>query len=432
MELHQRPSSYYTLGLLFLVGFHSPRAEVLPSRCSETDPKSPYMDIQVLHPSRDAIVDKEQNFTVVANGIDVPLERIDIFDGSEHLLSVGQLDFTLPDSERPNKIDFSVPILIGREEKRSLSLQPGRQTTLTVVGWDSAGRCSEHSHQLQVVSSRVYAIVVGIREYKYFRDLAYSDSDATRFRSYLVDELLVPPGNIRTLLNDEALFRNIRTEFDTLEGVIEPNDTLILYYSGHGYLLSKTVPEPEGPRSVSKGYLIPYDAEINKTGTYLERNWLVEKLSESGAKRRVFFFDACYTGAGQAGAKTISGTSTSERQWQDGLKAVSLVDQWPEFVGTYGMYSSKLEEPSWELTNIEETDVHGSVFTHYLLESFTQSHDIDNNGLISLLEAYPYVNAKVKSEVRRQKEIVQDPQLYQNDEGIDAMHWGTRQKEDKK
>ena len=73
-----------------------------------------------------------------------------------------------------------------------------------------------------------------------------------------------------------------------------------------------------------------------------------------------------------------------------------------------GMYSSKLEEPSWELDSIENSDIDGSVFTHYLIESFTQANDTNKDGAFSLLEAYPYVNSKVIDEVRRQKNTTQE------------------------
>src|SRR3954447_15782446 len=97
--------------------------------------------------------------------------------------------------------------------------------------------------------------VVGIDKYQQLQLLHNAVSDAKGVRALFVDQLgfqeITPP------LYDEQASRDAITSMvvDSLGSQLQPDDSLVFFFAGHGYTETRTV----GTRSKQTGYLIPVE-----------------------------------------------------------------------------------------------------------------------------------------------------------------------------
>ena len=103
-----------------------------------------------------------------------------------------------------------------------------------------------------------YAVVVGISDYQDpdIPDLRFADKDAQEFARYLASPAggSLDQDHLKVLVNHEATAAQFAMALDWLWEVVEENDRVIIYFSGHGHF------EPE----TETAYLIPVDAEYDK------------------------------------------------------------------------------------------------------------------------------------------------------------------------
>jgi len=98
------------------------------------------------------------------------------------------------------------------------------------------------------------ALIVGISRYLNIDDLQYAHSDALSFYNYL----LSPAGgnldssNIMLLLNEDATSANFFAGLDWLLTETQEEETVAIYFSGHGDLETKTIRQ--------NGFLLGYDS----------------------------------------------------------------------------------------------------------------------------------------------------------------------------
>src|SRR5436190_19102296 len=141
-----------------------------------------------------------------------------------------------------------------------------------------------------------YALVIGIRKYKYGKDagalledsefpnLKVADKDATDFADFLTHNGFIDY-NVRLLKNEDAELSAIKDEFETLRKNCKQsgaeNPLVIVYFSGHGWA------DEDG-----RHYLIPYDAKRNKLpATALRNSDLSSSLDDLKTNRLVVFLD---------------------------------------------------------------------------------------------------------------------------------------------
>ena len=80
--------------------------------------------------------------------------------------------------------------------------------------------------------------------------------DAREFIEVLAGKYQFDPENITTLFNAEATRPNIHTRFKKLKDQVGPEDSLVLYFSGHG--------ETED----NVGYWVPVNARAGQEWEY--------------------------------------------------------------------------------------------------------------------------------------------------------------------
>ncbi len=186
------------------------------------------------------------------------------------------------------------------------------------------------------------ALVIGINDYKEVPKLekAVGDADA------IGDKLEKLGFQVTKALNPDR--RALNLALSKLYGEIEPGDTVLVHYSGHGieiagqnFLLPADIPAPEtGQEDLLKSESLPL-------------SMLVDTLGEKGAGVRILIIDACRDNPfAKGGKRSLGGTR--------GLAAVEP----PK--GTFIMYSAGTGQSA--LDRLDDNDAaQTSVYTRVLL-----------------------------------------------------------------
>jgi hypothetical protein len=268
------------------------------------------------------------------------------------------------------------------EFSERLPLQEG-SNEIVVTAFDHENLSSTRTVTVTRLVDRgqIWAVVVGISQYRAVRSLRYADKDALAFYDYLIAQVGVPKGNVTLLTNDQATLFNLKRSLGTdLKRKAGQKDTVIIYYAGHGAPeTDATSPDEDGLEK----YLVPYDADPNDLYTTALPMREVETIFQRLASDRVIFItDSCYSGA--TAGRTFA---TASRR---AVVSDAFLARLSKGKGRVVLTASRASEVSEE----RETLGHG-VFTYYLLEGLRGKADLDGDGVITVDEAYTYVSKKV-------------------------------------
>lgn len=156
------------------------------------------------------------------------------------------------------------------------------------------------------------SLAIGIDDYKPPIELDNAVNDANRIYDLLDKESLRSGEKIERykLLNQDATFDGIRQQLKTLKTKVKENDRLIFYYAGHGIALhsqesteSDLKQNPaqgeskQTPKNKPRGYLIPYDADMEGRKNYLSMDDLLDWLGDIQCRHGLIILDCCYAGS---------------------------------------------------------------------------------------------------------------------------------------
>lgn len=135
---------------------------------------------------------------------------------------------------------------------------------------------------------RSLAVIIGINSYQ---DGIPSLQTPVADASSLAQLLRHHHGyGVKLLLNEGARGAALRALFEQeLPRVVRPSDRLLLYFAGHGIALNGE----EGP----EGYLIPQDARLGDTHSYLAMAQINQALLELPCRHFLGILDCCFAGA---------------------------------------------------------------------------------------------------------------------------------------
>jgi uncharacterized caspase-like protein len=183
------------------------------------------------------------------------------------------------------------------------------------------------------------------------------------------------------LVNNQATLRNLRSALGVrLKEAVDKDDMVIIYFAGHGAV------EPDTKSLDADGlekYLLAYDsdpAELYASGFPMRE--IAHILDRIRSERLIFLADSCYSGASGGRTITISGMRAN------------IADTFLERIvagrGKVIITASAANEVS-----VEKDELQHGVFTYYLLEGLRGAADTDQDGMITVDEAYRYVTDKV-------------------------------------
>lgn len=235
--------------------------------------------------------------------------------------------------------------------------------------------------QASAQNGRRWALVIGIEDYQYLPTLSFAIKDANLVADTLVGYAGFPAENVVVMTSAPnsgkyyANNRNIILQLDRLSREIQPGDTFVLYFSGHGFSF-------EG-----RQFLATVETD-NSSLARIEVSSLPLELLERMLKRVkpsqfIFLVDACrnHPGAAQPGFRQTPAMKSGivERASREDSVTRSGI-----------LFSCGEGEYSWE-----DPEKGFSLFSYYLVEYLRSQ-----TGRITMADLGAYVKQKVRERTR--------------------------------
>jgi tetratricopeptide (TPR) repeat protein/uncharacterized caspase-like protein len=232
-------------------------------------------------------------------------------------------------------------------------------------------------------TSTTWAVVIGISKYPKLpanQQLLYADKDAADFAAAMRK---LSGGNVRLLVNQEATAEAIKEAIGNwLARSASENDTVTIYFSGHGIAESE----------YGEAYLLAYDSDAGQpysSGVSLrELSYAISRrvkanriLIIADAVRRGFFDEEI---VGDAPSKIFTTAFNQLSQWRGGIATL--------LANSVGEYSR--EGQKW--------DSHG-VFTKHLLDAINSGIDVNADRTSDAEEIYNTVLARVSKDTSKKQ-----------------------------
>lgn len=170
-------------------------------------------------------------------------------------------------------------------EKQLAALGPSRTREPSGLGAPTTGAAGAPGVVVDKVDfGRFYALIVGNQNYDLLESLKTPHHDAERAARILSGQYgftvqVIQDGN------DVAILKAL----NDLNGVLGPNDNLLIYYAGHGYRLKTD--------KMENGYWLPRNAERPPNDTFWVPNeQITSHIGRLQAKRVLVVADSCYAG----------------------------------------------------------------------------------------------------------------------------------------
>lgn len=235
---------------------------------------------------------------------------------------------------------------------------------------------------------RVWVAVVGVSKYSDDRitPLKFAKEDATAVLDYYRDRFGLPEGQMIQLLDEQATLTNIKRTLGTelVSKANNPNDTVILYFAGHG----KKEPDAGSPDSdgFSK-YILPYDANPSDLfGSALSMEEIVRILQRLRPERVALIIDSCFSGAA-GGGRTLFDPNEGQRS--------AVTEEFLSRMAGAGQGRVVLTASGANELARERADLGHGIFTYFLLQGLRGEADDDGDGRIDVDEIYKFVSRKV-------------------------------------
>lgn len=198
------------------------------------------------------------------------------------------------------------------------------------------------------IAQNIYAVVVGIPNYKNINDLVLPGKDAKA----VADFYKTKTTNVITLTGKYATKYAIKKSLTDQFSRAGENDAAIFFFSGHGY----------------EGGLCPYDVSEDDINSGLSYSEIQTIFRNCKAKRKIVFADACFAGG------LVGKFATYQR---NGLEILLFL-------------ASRDNETSSELPFMAN-----GVFTTYLLRGLRGNADENKDCKVTAKELFTYVSKGV-------------------------------------
>jgi hypothetical protein len=216
---------------------------------------------------------------------------------------------------------------------------------------------------------KVWALIIGVANYKDFRSLRYTDDDAYRLFSFLQSPEggALPEEQISVLIDEAATKDEINKHMREVMEKADSNDSVILYFSGHGI----------------KGSFLPNDYEKEKDNG-IKYEDLLSYIDNGKAKNKIVIADVCY--AGSMSENLIASRGNIDNTIQKYYNALNNSKG-----GTALVLASSTDEVS-----IESQGVRQGIFSYFMIEGLKGRADKNGDTIISLQELFNFTKYKVQ------------------------------------
>lgn len=264
-----------------------------------------------------------------------------------------------------------------------------------------------------VFNGNIYAVIVGVSDYKFVKPLSFADQDALLFRDFLQSKSggSVKPDNIILILDSDA---NAATQprirrWLTETKKLQKGDRVFFYFAGHGdainpdeYFFLLQDCNPAGDKNNYTGGM------ASVIQMYNIKSLIKNELVKNGIDV-VLIWDACRT-------NELPGGETGLKNMQEGIAEKSD--------GESIMLSASAGEVALENSNY----AHGhGLFTYYLIDGLSGAADKPDNGgngdgKVDMIELDDWVRRKVRVDAKTKFNVAQDPRfIYSGDETLSVV-----------
>ena len=241
-----------------------------------------------------------------------------------------------------------------------------------------------------------YALLVGVKAYdpNELHDLAYSEADVTGLATVLkaggyepANVVLMTQSLGATKPRLLPLAANIRKELRLLLQDLEPADSVVVAFAGHGVQFA-------GEKST---YFCPADAKLADRSTLIPLDDVYKELEASKAGLKLLLVDAC---------RNDPRTKNSRSRAEVELESLNRPQVVPPPGGVLAFFSCSEGEKAQEYEELR----HG-VFFHFVIQGLGGEADLDGDGLISPEELAQFAKRRVRDYVREKNGVRQMPEL---------------------
>jgi len=127
---------------------------------------------------------------------------------------------------------------------------------------------------------------IGINDYREFPKLNNAVKDVADIGHLLVQKYGFRSEHVFTLFDAQATEENVIGILDDLANKLSKDDTLLIYYSGHGHMTNKGL-----------GFWIPQDAKRGNTARYIANSRIRDIIGTFDAQHVFLISDSCFSGS---------------------------------------------------------------------------------------------------------------------------------------
>jgi len=164
-----------------------------------------------------------------------------------------------------------------------------------------------------------YLFAIAINEYVHAPKLGNCLKDAEDFISLLTTRYQFSSKHVIRLFDTQATLPNIYNQLKELGKKIKPEDSLIIYFSGHGYM----------DKSDKSGHLVPVDGAKDAVWTYMSNDNLLSRIRAIKSFHTFLIIDSCF-----------SGTLFLNRS----MDSTALAEEVGRFPSRWGLAAGRIEE----------------------------------------------------------------------------------------
>jgi len=177
----------------------------------------------------------------------------------------------------------------------NILLSPG-SNPVTIVAYDIHENRSSETINIErkttevvtntLTTGRYYALLIGVQDYRHdsLNDLMEPLNDARRVRAVLQDTYTFERHDITLLENPDR--GGVLDAFDALRKKITPEDSLFIFYAGHGYW----------DEDIGQGYWLPSDARRDTKTDWIPNSTIQDMIRGIKSKHTLLVSDACFSG----------------------------------------------------------------------------------------------------------------------------------------
>jgi hypothetical protein len=320
------------------------------------------------------------------------------YSTGEHLISeTVDFRFEIQSSSKPLEVRLT-------QNQRLLSLQAPTAVVTGIFQYELPIHLDEGENDLEVVvvtdegvskrtlslirdqnKGRLWVVAIGVNDYSdpSIRDLQFAEADARAVDDYFRDTFKLTEDQLFLRIGAQASLREIKSVLGTqlVARANNPNDTIVLYFAGHGVLEANGL----------SAYLLPHDATLTDLySTAFEIDEISNILRRLRPDRIVVILDSCFSGA--RGGRT-----------PDLHERAIVTSDFAERMAGAGRGRIVLAASEANQSAQEDASLGHGVFTYYVLKGLRGGADFDSDGEIDTDEVFRYVSKAVEEFTSKQQ-----------------------------